>query len=227
MSRGVINNTSVFAYMQSEYLSSKTNKASVGKTMRLSDGTNLIYCKAATALMAGNVVYANPTKLEAKSVSTISEVSEDTITVTATAVNHVFDNGYLCVTTGLGNKYTYSIKSHKTIGNTVMFTLNDTLIAKVDTTSKVTIISNLYNNSSSSGVIALGVSLVNIAIGEYFWVVCKGIVGAVSSEVVAIGKAVATNGTGAIKAAIAGDYIIGYTLTASVINEISPIYINI
>jgi len=176
---------------QSIYEESSTAKHKLGERLVLPDGRVFYYAKASEALTAGKLVTAKPVLNQEDTVTVAHPAGTTQVTVTAASAitKDQFKEGYLIVDEGTDAGSIYKIKSNEAIasGETGTVTLYDGLVTAWSTSdTDITMVTNLFYNVQESNTdqieLPLGVPLIDVTSGYYFWLQTWGIAPVLQDE---------------------------------------------
>ena len=218
---------------QSIYEQSTTKKARLGTKLEVGERT-FRYAKAgATGLgvSAGRVACSViDVSLHGGTYVSFAVATTGATTLSATATGtfaaNVFDDGFVVFGGGTRAGEVYKVKSHGTGVAAVPFVLYDPMVGTVTATSLGAIIPSRYIceiSTASQG--AVGVSMIDVTAGNYFWLQTKGPAGVIAAATPAAHSPLVVGTTGAVittvtiatcnstslaYAATDGSYFIGY-----------------
>lgn len=203
----------------------------------------------AVDLVAGTVVQAPATvagnlTLALNTTSSGTSVGDTSFAVTcASAVSTGFyREGYAIIATGAGQGYIYSISNNPAVstGATGIFTLypEDALVVAMTTTSKVSLIPNLYMNVIQMPVttatsVCIGVATYIITATQYGWIQTWGPCAVLTDDTTANGAmlnavaATAGRASGFTAASVLTGQILGNLMAAGVQAEWRPVYLKV
>lgn len=235
---------------QGNYVSSATQQHPLGERAYDAVGRVFRYCRAgASDLVAGNVVQAAATSaghltLAVHTTSGGTTIGSVAFAVTcASAVSTGFyREGFAMIATGAGQGYTYVIDNHAAVstGATGAFTLHpeDAFIVAITTTSKISLLPNLYMNVIQMPVttatnVAIGVAHYVITATQYGWIQTWGPLAVLSDDTTAAGSplnavaSVAGRASGFTAASLLTGQTIGNLIAVGVAGEWRPMYLKI
>jgi hypothetical protein len=195
-------------WAQGLFETSSTQKQVLGTIRKLNDGRKFVYAKAggvdlaAAKLVQAPAPIANHTNCAVAAAVAIGERSV-TLTLGATAVTaNQYKDGFLLVNNGTGKGCAYKIKSHPAAsgGASLTVTLYDKIRVALDaTTSKGSLVSCSQNgviiHPSPPTAKLVGVPLLAVTAGYYFWAQCGGCAPVLIDGTVTVGKKVVASGS--------------------------------
>jgi len=195
-------------WAQGLFETSSTQKQVLGTIRKLNDGRKFVYAKAGgvdlavAKLVQAPAPVANHTNRAVADAVAIGERSV-TLTLGATAVTvDQYKDGFLLVNDATGKGYAYKIKGHPaaTGSSNLTVTLYDKIrVALVAATSKVSLVSCPQNgviiHPSPPTAKLVGVPLLDVTAGHYFWAQCGGYAPVLIAGTVPVGKKVVASGS--------------------------------
>lgn len=208
------------------------------------------YCRAgASDLVAGTVVQAPASvagnlTLALNTTSAGTSIGDTSFAVTcASAISTGFyREGFAIIATGSGQGYIYSISNNPVVstGATGIFSLypEDALVVAMTTTSKVSLIPNLYMNVIQAPVttatsVVVGVATYVITTTQYGWIQTWGPCAVLTDDTTATGAplngiaATAGRASGFTAAGLLTGQSIGHLMAAGVQAEWRPVYLKV
>lgn len=118
-----------------------------------------------------------------------------TVTTSVTVTENALAGGLMTVSSGTGKGYTYKIASNTGASSAgFVITLDDPILAALDTTSVITVQPNPYNGVKVMPTTAtsnpVGASVWNYPANTYVWIQTKGEIGLRADGTIAVGEAV-------------------------------------
>lgn len=218
----------------------------LGDQLRLADGRAFRYGKAGAAATSDGKLEVAPTPKanHHNLVATAAAIGSFQVTVTlgaTAAVANEYAEGYLVVNAGPGVGQTYKIKGHPAASSaaTLVLDLFDPITSTALTTaSRATLVHNSYNGVIESTSVTqrpAGVSLVDLAAGNYGWFQHAGVASVLAAATVAVGSwcvastatAGAVTGASVTIATTVTEARVGYAIVAGVSTESRPVFLTI
>lgn len=212
----------------------------LGAKINTADGRSFRYAfSGAVALDAGTLLQA-PAQIANHQALVVedAETGAKTITVTlgATALTaNYYAGGQAIVSAGTGIGFMYQISSNPSAlaNGDVVISLEDPLLTDLDSTSRITLVPNLYNGvivsptTLTSSVV--GATPIDVPASTYFWMQVHGICPLLSDGGAAVGiPVVASNGTaGAVEDFVAGQPVVGHAAATMVTATVGAVFLEI
>lgn len=193
-----------------------TKKTDLGTPVPFLDGRIFRYakCNAGTGITKGHMaesptVVANESSItQTAMTNAISGASIGAkvikVLLTAAIAANLYEDGYLTIESSTGLGQCFRIKSNKAGGGAVAtpceLTLYDPLVVALSATSVISLTKNKYANvvvcpSTPVGV-PIGVPLITVTAGKYFWAQTRGCCALEVATMLTIGRNVGPSGAG-------------------------------
>lgn len=224
---------------QDLFVSSSTQGTDLGAYAETGDGRGFRYALAGTTqLVVGNLQQASAQSLAnmnnlAVSAAAVGATSIST-TTTVTLTANQLAGGLLLVANTAGTGFMYKIKSHAAAtAATLAFTLEDSVVVALTSSSKIAVIANPYNavivNPTATTGPAVGVAIANTATSQYGWLATHGPAAVLAQGQLTAGSSVAASTTtaGAVNAATGTEQIVGYAMQNVATTDIGFVYLTI
>jgi hypothetical protein len=231
----------------------ETNKSvALGTLAQSPDGRLFRYAKAgSSAITAGKLQLgpARKTNHDNIAVAAAAAIGATQVTVTlgATAATaNEYAEGYLVLSDATGEGTTYVIKSHPAAdaSASLVLTLDEPLKEALTTSSEACLVHNRFNacveGTVQAGGIVVGVPLVDVAAGSYFWAQVWGVAAVLSDENGTVNRSVTVGSSTAgaveekddmLEATDASRFdlepIVGFQIVAMVDTEYRPVFLTI
>jgi len=183
------------AIRQGIYQQNVNKMTDLGRFIEFQGGRRFRYCKcndsagiAHAKMAAASLVVANDNAVTQTAMTValsngyIGEKVVNVLLAAATTAN-LYADGLLTIEDGLGEGYSYRIKSNKSGGalytTPCELTLYDPIVVALDATSVITLTMNknkdvIINPANSDASVAVGVPLIDVTAAYYFWAQVKG-----------------------------------------------------
>ena len=187
---------------QSIYEASSTQKAPLGTRLEVGDRV-FYYAQLSTSanITAGKIVCQGPMIASHQAdilTPAATSAGEKVVTLTlgtAIAANE-YAEGYMIISSGDNNNYTYHIKSNPaaaTAATGATLVLYDELKSALTATNEINLVPNIYDNVKVGSEVLdmpVGVTPLAVTTGEYFWLQTYGPAGVYNSAALGAGVAV-------------------------------------
>jgi len=220
-----------------------TQGANLGDRIRSTDGREFVYAQVgATAWVPGKVyqgadVVANHQNMVCVTPFTVTGGQSISATLGGTASTlGQYANGYCFVNDGTGAGQTFFVKTNtaqSTTTGTVVITIEDPVITTLDTTSRISLMPNLYANTiiyptTATNAVA-GVALYPVAATDFGFLQTKGLIAVLNDAgtTVGLGVSPSTNTAGAVMTVAATTVQIGMAAQTGVTTKYNLVFLNI
>lgn len=217
-----------------------------GQKFDLSDGREVTLVSvggsniASGVLVQGTAVVANHQDLTVTAVSSANTQLGTLATVTATlggtaATLNQYAGGYLVINSSTGAGQTLKISTNTAQSNTtgsVVVTLEDAPTVALTTSSKVSLIPNIYAgvviNPTTPTNTPVGATLYPLTAANYGYIVSKGATSLLADGAITVGAAISPSNSvaGAVESGVIAQGFVGRALQAGVDTEYRTVFID-
>lgn len=235
-----MNEPQKITFSQGIHEESSRQKEILGTLRVLSDGRKFRYCKNGGVALTAGLATMGPDAVANHvncAVAVAAAVGSKSVTITlgATAATlNQYKDGFLQINDADGEGLQYAIDGHPAHAGSgsLIVNLKDTIRVALTTSSKASLIYNLYNGvviTTGAAVSAAGIPPIPITIGYYFWCQTGGLACAGVTNAVALGQKLTVANNGLLDVAAAhGSPVVGYTIgTAGVTGNFKPVWLTI
>jgi len=225
------------------YSSSTVKEMAYGQLGQTSDGRKFRYCRAVATLVTGDCYSSSAQDAQFQTMAVPAAVVKGSTTVTVTngttaVTANMFDEGYLCVSYGVGIGQSSRIVSHTTgaSGASITYTIEDPLKVALDTTSKVTVVRNPYVDvviqATTPVAQTAGIAQYAIPTGEYGWIQTGGVAACLwdssVSSVDTLSVSSSTTTTGAVTVGTGTREVIGNSVQVVPVSAyVAPVFLTL